>query len=240
VNSFKTTRPKPSEYFALERELKRRDISKKRREQIKDALNERRDYLSTIRIAQVWMCEQENRKEVYEIESRGLTEKTRPMLVSLCHNNNITVYPLTTSDNALKHCRFYHRMWDNSGWCLTEQLKAFPKGKFWFYIKTIDFRELMEINNQYAEMLKNPEQAGFITAKELAKEEPTIQPANSNVSKFGFPLITRTSKRQYAIDLVRDVVENWGSVPIDVLLNKYRDISKADIYNIVEVNFAAR
>lgn len=246
MNSIKTTRPKPSEYFALERELKRRDTTRERREEIRSLLNERRDYLSTINIGQVWMCEQENRKEVYEIESRGLTEKTRPMLVSVCHNNNITVYPLTTSDNALKHCKRYHQMWDGSGWCLTEQLKAFPKGKFWFYMKTIDFNELMEINKQYAEMLMDPLESGFTSNKDLETKvsEPTIQtiestPVSNSISKYGFPLITRTNKRQYGIELVRDVVDNWGEAPIDVLLNKYRNITKSDIYNIVEVNFAA-
>lgn len=224
----RTDRPKPSEYFKMQRELKyNKFLKRSERKKIIRKLNERRKYLSSIAVCQVWMCEQEDDEEVYTIESKGITEKTRPMLVSMCHGDNITVYPLTTSENATGRCKIYHRMWDGSGICLTEQLKAFTRVKFWFYMNTIDFRELEEINNQYAkELLKS-------RVPTLTKEA-TIPSYEINMDR---KLVTTTEKRTYSPDIVKYIVDNWSLLPMNNILSVCKGLNRHDVYNIANANF---
>ena len=229
MSIIRTDRPRPSKYFQMERRLKNKYTPKAEKREISEKLRERDEYLSTINTCQVWMCEQENDEEKYKIESKGITEKTRPMLVSMCHGDNITVYPLTTSENATTRCKIYHRMWDGTGICLTEQLKAFSRVKFWYYMKTIDFAELSEINDQYVREL-------------LKGQGPQLKEVSTRPHVINFDdskLIINTGKREYRKDVVRYIVDNWSVYPMDILLSNCKGLTKHDIYNIANANFGA-
>lgn len=192
-------------------------------ERQRKALEYRTKYISRVQPGQVWKIQQRNNPEKW---LKGETDKSRPMLIISRHGNSVHAVPLTTKENAKKHCKNIYEMSDG-GFALVEQTKFIPIDLLCYYIRDEKPEILKEIRRIVAKILTDPDE-NYTHVNEIVDSNSSDIPIIFKSNEFDL------NGKKIPGALVNQILNTWDSKPMQDILKTFKGFNKSEIFYIVD------